>query len=154
MLPSVMRALLLAACLLAASSQAVHGQVAGHRLGAGAHVGDPVGLTIKYYDRPGAAYDLLAAFDFDSDAIFFNAHRVWERPAGFAPSVRFFHGPGLFAGTGPGDDAAFGLSYTAGLGLPFDRLEAFLQLTPRLRVIPDTDFDLGGGLGLRYYFSL
>jgi hypothetical protein len=147
-------AVLIAALLAAAAVLPAQGQPSGHPLGVGAHIGEPVGLSIKFYDRPGAAYDLLAAFDLPDDDLFFSAHRVWERPLPSAGQVRLFHGPGLFASTAPANDVAVGLGYTGGLSLPFDRLEASLQLTPRLRVLPGTDFALGGGLGLRYYFSL
>lgn len=149
---------LLAAGALLVPCRPAYAQVAGHPFGAGAHVGKPVGLSVKFYDRPGVAYDVLAAYDLDDDFFYVNAHRVQERPFQrlAEASARFFQGPGLLVGSESDDGGglALGASYTAGLSLPFDRLEFSLQVTPRLRLLPDTAFNLGGGLGIRYYFSL
>lgn len=155
------RAVVLAAVLLfAAPPSPAEAQSPSRPLGVGAHVGEPVGLSARYYDQSDAAYDLLAALNATADPnlFFINVHRVQEdalRPSSEVP-LRFFHGPGLLLSTEIGENGfATGVSYTAGLSLlPLDRLEFFLQLTPRLRVLPDTDFVLGGGLGLRYYFSV
>jgi hypothetical protein len=45
-----------------------------------------------------------------------------------------------------------GISGQFGLNFFVEQFEVFLQLTPRLHVLPATDGDVGGGVGLRYYF--
>jgi len=50
------------------------------------------------------------------------------------------------------NELALGLSASVGINYFVERFEVFLQLTPRLNLIPRTNADLGGGVGLRYYF--
>jgi hypothetical protein len=50
------------------------------------------------------------------------------------------------------DDAVLGLSGNFGINYEFDRFDIFVQLTPRLELISETDFDIGGGLGARFFF--
>ena len=38
------------------------------------------------------------------------------------------------------------------LNYEFSRLDIFIQITPRLSIAPNTDFEGGGGLGMRFFF--
>jgi hypothetical protein len=38
------------------------------------------------------------------------------------------------------------------LNVIIERFEIYAQITPRISVVPDTEGDVGGGVGLRYYF--
>lgn len=139
---------------LAATSAAA--QSPAGSFGIGGQIGDPSGITIKLYQRPGFAYDLLAAWDLD-DFFFLNGHALYEKPIPDSP-LHYYLGPGILVGfeeeQGPGDEdeVVVGISGQFGLNFFVEQFEVFLQLTPRLHVIPDTDGDIGGGVGLRYYF--
>ncbi len=146
------------ALTMPAHAQVQLGPAPDATFGVGGQIGDPSGVSLKFYEQPGIAWDLLLAFDLssDSDFVFFNAHRVWERPIEGTP-LRYYYGPGGFVGfdDGPGDDdddVVLGGSFTLGLTLFIERVEIFANLTPRLRLLPATDGGFGGGLGLRYYF--
>ena len=161
-----MRRVLLAAVVLGTLPAAISAsaQVDGGSWGLGGQLGDPDGITLKFYTsrpvmRGGAtfnAYDLLFGWDFD-DYFFASAHALHERRLQDTP-LNFFLGPGLFLffdddrGPGDDDDVGFGISGQFGLNYFVERLEIFLHLTPRLRLVDSTDGDLGGGIGLRYYF--
>lgn len=125
-------------------------------VGLGGQIGDPSGVTLKFYQRPGFAYDLLAAWDLD-DFFFLNGHALYEKPIPDSP-LRFFVGPGLVvgfqdsSGADDNDEVVVGVSGQFGLNFFVEQFEVFLQLTPRLHVLPATDGDVGGGVGLRYYF--
>lgn len=126
----------------------------GIRLGLGGQLGEPSGLSLKFYQQPGLAWDFLLAFDLNDDFVFLNVHRVWERPIQTTP-LRYYYGFGGFIGLRehPDDEeAVFGVSFTIGLNYFIERFEIFANLTPRLAIVPGTDGELGGGLGLRYYF--
>jgi hypothetical protein len=45
-----------------------------------------------------------------------------------------------------------GISGNFGFNVFVDQLEVYAQITPRLQLIEGTDADVGGGIGLRFYF--
>jgi len=120
--------------------------------GIGGHIGDNSGLTLKAYQRAGFAYDLLASWDFD-DHLFVNVHGLYERAIDGSP-LNFYLGPGGFIDVHDRRENKVRVGVSGNFGLNFfaDRFEVYLQLTPRLSLVPDTDSDIGGGVGLRYYF--
>jgi hypothetical protein len=128
-------------------------------VGLGGQVGSPAGLTLKFYNAGGPSYDILAAWDLD-DFFFLNGHAQFNQTlnADNVNNLELFYGPGVFIGfqdTGVNndDEAVLGISGRIGLQLVLDRrFEIYGQLTPRFSLAPDTDGDLGGGLGFRYYF--
>lgn len=128
----------------------------GGTTGLGGQVGEPSGLTLKLYNPGAVSYDFLAAWDLD-DFFFLNVHGLYERPLGNERNLRFFYGPGVFVGfrdrpREDDDDVVVGISGSLGLSFWVDRFEVYGQITPRLSVLPDTDGDVGGGLGIRFYF--
>lgn len=123
-------------------------------IGIGGQVGDPSGVTVKLNNPGTYSLDFLAAWDLD-DFFFLNVHALYDRRMNVDQDVYFFYGPGAFVGLrdrgGNDDDVVLGISGSFGLGLFIDRFELFAQVTPRLSLVPSTDGDVGGGLGLRYY---
>ncbi len=118
----------------------------------GGQIGDPSGITLKWYDRPGRAFELLGAWDLD-DFLFLNLHYLFEHPIQNSP-LNYFLGPGAYIGVEDRRDSELVIGASASFGLNFfaEPFEVFLQLTPRLNVVPNTRGDLGGGVGLRFYF--
>lgn len=138
-----------AACAPQASAQRTPGSI-----GIGGQLGDPSGVTLKFYNGRGPSWDFLAAWDSD-DFFFLNVHALYERHLGRRPDLHFFYGPGGFVGfrdRGEEDDVEAGISGSFGVGFLIEQFEIYGQLTPRLSVVPDTDGDLGAGLGVRFYF--
>ncbi len=145
---------LLGAALLA--PEAAFAQRRSGSVGLGGQIGDPSGVSVKLYNGRALSYDILGAWDTD-DFIYLNVHGVREKRLGDARNVNYFYGPGAFVGVqersgGKDDDVVLGVSGMFGLNVIVDRLEFFGQVTPRLAVAPSTDGDVGGGIGLRYYF--
>jgi hypothetical protein len=121
----------------------------GGNFGIGGQLGDPTGLTLKAGVGRGAI-DFAAGWDLSDDAFFAQGHYLLaERPLS-GTELGFFWGPGLFVGS-HNDNTAFGLSLNAGINYYTGPIELFGQITPRLRLVDDTDFDLGAALGLRFY---
>jgi hypothetical protein len=133
----------------------IHAQVRGGSVGLGLQVGDPSGVTLKIYNPGKASVDILAAWDLD-DYLFLNVHALYHKPLGNARNAHFFYGPGAFLAYSERgrfeDYLGVGISGNFGFNVFFDQFEIFAQLTPRLQVIEFTDGDLGGGIGLRFYF--
>lgn len=128
-------------------------------VGLGGQVGDPSGVTLKIYNPNTISYDFLAAWDLN-DFFFLNLHGLYERPLELenVSGVEYFFGPGGFVGIRDRaepveDDFVFGISGRIGVNIPLeDRFEFYAQFTPRINLVPDTEGDLGGGIGVRYYF--
>lgn len=154
-LHSLASAILLAAALLpfdAGAQSFDAAQEPASDFGIGGQIGEPSGVTLKIYQRPTLAYELLAAWDLDQ-FFYLNAHALYERPIPDSP-LRYYFGPGVVLGVTDGrgsTDLVVGLSGQAGVNFFVERFEVFLHLTPRLNIIPNTDGDVGGGIGLRYY---
>ena len=132
----------LAAVLLAAP-------VASAQVGIGGLIGDPTGLTVKLgAGRGGLAIDVGL-----DDNLFVQAHYIVRetRLRGAGADVRFLFGPGGFYQKRDGDDA-LGLSALLGLSVYVTpEFELFGQITPGIRLTPDTDGDVGAAVGLRFY---
>lgn len=156
---SLMFALIAACSLPDVQAQRVPGAV-----GLGGQIGSPSGITLKVYNPNTISYDFLAAWDLD-DFFFLNVHGLYERPLRLEGirGVEYFFGPGGYIGftdredgppgRGDDDDVVLGISGRLGVNVPFeDRFEFFVQITPRINLVPDTEGDFGGGVGLRYYF--
>lgn len=123
-------------------------------VGVGGQLGEPSGISVKLYQRPAFAYEVLAAWDL-ADFFFLNGHALYERTIPDTP-LRYYLGPGVLFGIREPDadesDFVVGISGEFGVNFFVERYEVFVHLTPRLGVIPDTEGDVGGGIGLRYYF--
>jgi|APTNR8051073442_1049403.scaffolds.fasta_scaffold00856_8 hypothetical protein len=134
-------------------------QISAQKVGIGVQLGRPSGLTLKVHKPSAMSVDILAAWDLD-DFFFVNVHGLWEKPISGDGKFRFFYGPGAFLGVYDddrgnrfGDDEiSVGISGTIGLSVWIDRLELYLQVTPRVAVLERTEADVGGGFGLRFYF--
>lgn len=132
-------------------------QISAQKVGIGVQLGRPSGLTLKIHKPSAMSVDILAAWDLD-DFFFVNVHGLWEKPISGDGKFRFFYGPGAFLGIRDydnrfdDDELSLGISGNLGLSVWIDRLELYLQVTPRIEVIERTEADVGGGFGLRFYF--
>ena len=123
-------------------------------VGVGGQIGEPSGVTLKLHNPGGPSYDFLAAWSLESDVLFLNAHVLFENriaAANIGRPLEWFVGPGGFIALT--DDATIGASGTIGLNLILtDQISIYARLTPRFALIPATEGDLGGGLGIRFFF--
>ena len=144
--------LLLLAGLGAAELPSAHAQRSPGRVGIGAQVGQPSGLTAKIYRHEQLAYDLALGWNL-RDFFFADLHRIHERPLPNSP-LHLLFGPGLFAGVDQApaeNEATLGISGALGLNFFNERFEVFLQATPRMRLYPQTRGRLSGSVGVRYF---
>ncbi len=126
-------------------------------VGIGFQAGNPTGLSLQFYKAHGITTDILFAYHFDN-FFFLNVHGLWNTHLDSGEHFHLYYGPGAFVGIRTykpeaiHDDVAAGLSANFGLNLVVSRVEFFGQVTPRLEVTPATDLDIGGGVGLRFFF--
>jgi hypothetical protein len=141
--------------------QSAFAQVQG-KVGIGFQAGSPTGLNLHFRNTNAMHLDILLAWDLDDDDrdfFFVNVHGLWFKPLGGSAPFNFYYGPGAFAGVrerrpkfDEDDETVLGVSGNFGINYEFSRADIFLQLTPRMELISETDFDIGGGIGARFFF--
>ncbi len=144
--------------------------LAQHNFGAGVVIGDPTGLTAKYYRDKKNAVDLALSFGGGRN-VYLHSSWLWlreklfnidEYPVNwyFGFGGRFFvadhgHRHGPFGHHDHDDeDTHFAARAPFGLRMNFTdpRAEIFSEISFAMDVVPAMDFDLDFGIGARYYF--
>lgn len=118
----------------------------------GGQIGDPSGLSIKMYQRPGLAYEVLAAWNL-GNFYYLSMHGALEQPFEESP-LHYYWGPGIALGVEKKAgkmELVVGACANVGVNFFTGRFEVFLQMTPRITLLPDIKGNIGGGVGLRYY---
>lgn len=126
-------------------------------LGIGVIVGEPTGLSLKSWTEGNNAFDLGVAWSFGPyDAINLHADYLWHNYDVFEEpetgNLPLYYGIGARVVLAE-NDAVIGARFPVGINYIFEEapLDLFLELAPILNLAPDTDFHIGGGVGLRFY---
>lgn len=132
------------------------------RLGVGLHVGEPMAATIKGYLFERLAIQGMMGYSLAEEGLNIIAdatYDIMDVPIRSGRStLPFYAGVGFKLGfdEGGADDGETiaALRFPLGLSLQLrdDPLEFFLELGPGVQFTPNTDFDMTGGVGARYYF--
>ena len=123
--------------------------------GIGIILGEPTGLSAKLYTGHANAFDFAAAWSFKGDGhLLLQADYVWHSSLTRASSgeLALYYGIGgriIFQ-----SDARIGARIPVGLDYQFTTapIDIFLELVPILDLAPSTNFNLGGGIGVRFWF--
>ena len=124
------------------------------KTGLGIMIGEPSGITLKSWTSQNTAFDIGLAWSLSgTDDVYIHADYQWHKWLDVEKgNLAFFYGIGgraVFSNdTFFGARIPLGLTYLA----PEAPLEFFLEIAPVLNLIPDTDGDADGGIGVRYYF--
>lgn len=130
-------------------------------LGIGIIVGEPTGISAKKWLSSEHAVDAAVAWSFSHDTrVQVHGDYLYHRSRAFATEdvsgrIPFYFGIGGRAVLGGDDDALIGARFPLGVGktLRSAPIELFLEIVPILDLVPDTEFDLNGALGVRYYLG-
>lgn len=124
----------------------------------GALLGEPLGVSAKFWHGTITATDLAAAWSFTEDGVFelhldFLVHPFNLRVFTGGNNFPFYIGPGFAARVG--DDWFLGLRLPIGVEYLFNALPVsiFGEVAPQWQFVPDDKFVLGGGLGVRLTFG-
>ncbi len=119
----------------------------------GVILGEPTGISAKFWQSGTSAIDAAAAWSFGKEeSLHLHAsylkHKPLEAEAG---SLYLYYGIGaraLFA-----DDPRFGARIPVGLQYNIEdtRLSLFFEVAPTFDLVPATDFGVNGGIGVRYF---
>jgi len=126
-------------------------------VGLGLIVGEPTGVSFKYWTGSTTAIDAALAWSFIDGGAFhihgdylFHNMRLISVPEGLLP---FYYGIGARIKTA--NDTKLGVRVPLGLAYLFQSapVDIFLEIVPILDLTPKTDFAINAALGARYYFK-
>lgn len=124
--------------------------------GIGFVLGTPSGLSASLPLGEGNAINAIAGYALTGEPnLHLQADYVWlfhDLPPVESGKFALYYGPGGFVRIAK--DAAVGIHAVVGVDYRFQDvpLQAFLELGPGIRILPDTEPAATAGLGLRYYF--
>ena len=139
---------------LASDSASGHGH-----FGAGLLVGEPTGLSLKYWLSEKNAVDLGAAWSFEDHSAFqlhsdFLTHKFDLFPINSGELPLYFGVGGRVKIPDHGSTRA-GVRVPVGISYLFADIpvEVFAEVAPIVDVTPATQLRFNGGIGVRYYFK-
>jgi len=122
--------------------------------GLGIILGEPTGLSAKLWTGGSNAFDFGVAWSFGgSGHLLVQADYVWHSSLTKASSG----GLALYYGIGGrvifSDKPDVGLRIPVGLDYVFSSapIDIFVEVVPIMDFIPDTDFEINGGIGIRFW---
>lgn len=141
--------------LLLLGSLTTYAQDSG--MGLGIILGEPTGISGKVWTGYNSAFDFAGAWSFKDDAalhlhadLLFHNFRIIPVTDGKLP---IYYGIG--ARVKMQDDPKVGARIPVGIAYLFEGapLDIFLEIVPIMDIIPETDFDFNGAIGIRYFFA-
>lgn len=139
------------------SSSALRAQGQSGDVGAGIILGEPTGISAKWWNSRDRAMDLAIAWSTGRNDRFhlhgdYLIHR-FDLISVDSGKLPLYYGLG--ARMGFGDEVDLGVRIPVGIAYQFpnDPFELFFEIVPVLNVYPATAFDANGGFGVRYYFG-
>lgn len=147
----------IAAFLSISMTTLAQAQDADRDVGIGLMAGEPTGLTLKSWLGDTNAFDVGLAWSLGRyDAVTIHADYLWhnfgifdELDSGTMPVYYGIGGRVILAD----DDAVIGARIPVGLNYLFEEspIGLFLEVAPIVNLAPDTDFDVDGVIGIRFY---
>jgi len=126
--------------------------------GLGIIVGEPTGIDGKLFLSGNNAFEGAIAWSLQGDNdLHLQGDYLYHRYSVFSPEkgrLPFFFGFGGRIKLRENRDDLFGIRFPVGLAYEFADapFDVFLELVPLLELNPETDFDLEGAIGGRFYF--
>lgn len=133
------------------------------KFGAGVILGDPTGLSAKYFLDRRHALDFALNYDLNDDEFHFHAGYLLHLNSlghdlqpyvGIGGRLRVHDHDHHHHHDHDHDDTHLGARVPLGLAWMPGRtpIDIFIEVAPVLNVIPDMDVDVDAGLGVRYWF--
>lgn len=137
--------------------------------GLGVIIGEPTGISAKFWTSPGNAFDFGLGWSFGGDRIgkykgyydggrrvHFHMDYLWHAFEAIHSSERFplYYGFGGRMNSGAGYDASVAVRGVFGIAwLPHNTpIDVFVELVPSLQLTSSTGFGMDAGIGARYFF--
>jgi len=148
--------ILLTAFLAVSFNTLSYAQDADKDLGVGFIVGEPTGISLKSWTGGGNAIDLGLAWSFGRyDAVNIHADYLWHNFGAFdnidSGELALYYGIG--GRLVLSNDSRIGARVPVGINYLIEDspVGLFFEVAPILNVVPSTNFDVDGGVGVRFY---
>jgi hypothetical protein len=133
-------------------AQAGHGNV-----GIGIQLGEPTGITAKFWLDRSSAIDATIGWNFISEWIALQGGYLYHFPLIVrSGNLYAYVGVGArldaWSSAGGDDNFRFAGRIPVGIEYIYNPISFYGELDPLVRLYPTLNFDLGGGLGFRFYF--
>jgi len=126
-------------------------------VGLGVILGEPTGLSFKAWMQSRTAIDLVVAWSLEGkDTLHFHGDYLYHDFDFIkVEKGKFCVYYGLGARIKSDKKARFGTRIPLGISYMLEKapLDIFFELGPILDLTPSTEFEMSGGVGLRYYFE-
>ncbi len=142
--------------LFSVSSSLRAGDIRGSIFGVGMVFGDPTGITVKSWLDNYTAIDAAASWDTEKDSVTAQLGLLihdFEPFYGGDATLLIYYGVGTRFKSESGKESRVGVRGVAGLAWLFERspFELFIEIGPLMNVVPKTEPDITGGIGIRFY---
>jgi hypothetical protein len=135
------------------SAHVSHEQISPRTWGIGLILGEPTGVTAKYWRNNSHAYNFSLGAPLGSGVGIFADYLIHIRPFSEIPEVPIYAGGGVFF-QGGGNDFLTGVRGVFGIAYMFDKpFDVFFEFSPKLGLLPELDFAMRISLGGRIYFD-
>ena len=126
-------------------------------IGVGIIAGEPSGFAFKWWAEDGTAVDAVTGWSLGDGDFYVHADYLWHRvieDIEIGGDVPLYYGIGARLLLREDEDSKIGVRIPIGLDFLIDngRFDIFVEIAPVFNVMPETDFDLSGGVGARFYF--
>lgn len=134
------------------------------QFGMGVILGEPTGLSVKYWLDDDTAIDGAAAWSFwDHDGFQLHGDYLWHdfnllEAGGLSGELPVYYGLGArlkFEDERRHDDTLFGIRVPLGISYLFAEapFDLFAEIVPILDLAPDVELELNAAVGMRFYFG-
>lgn len=127
-------------------------------LGLGVILGEPSGISGKYWVSETNAFDFAAAYSFAGSSNSFSIHADYLYHLFNAIETEYrlpvYYGFGARIRTNEDSKLGLGARGVIGLALFADKypIDFFLEIAPVFQLIPETELNFDIGIGVRYFF--
>ncbi len=131
------------------------------RFGLGLYLGEPTGITGKYYFTEQVSFQGVGSWSFFDEAatiigdVLYDVHDLSGNSSDFSlPFYVGFGGKFTIHDNSGDDDSTFGVHVPVGIAWQAGDfpLEIAFEIAPGIDLAPETEFDVNGGIILRFYF--
>jgi len=136
------------------SAKAQTNEDLAEKFGLGIMLGEPTGVSVKYWNNERSAFDVGAAWSLAgrNEALHMHADFLLHSWFDRTENLAFYYGIGgrmIFA-----SEATAGVRIPLGLDYVFSSIpfDLFVEAVPILDITPEVEFAGNGAVGIRYYF--
>lgn len=131
-----------------------------NEFGLGLIIGEPTGISGKYWLEENRAVDFAVGFTTFGDKNRLSVHADYlYHLNGIIPSnddIPFYYGFGIRLRTHSSENGSFGVRGVSGLIVNLQKVpvELFFEIAPVFQLLPETKLKLDAAIGARYYFRI